>query len=117
MVEAFFAAARESDFDRLVALLHADVVLRADAGPRQPRASMVVRGATAVARGSLAGVRRGLTLRSMLVNGVPGGILFDGDVAVTLMAFTVVGGRIIEIDALRDAERLAQLDLAPSAGG
>ena len=34
-----------------------------------------------------------------------------------VLAFTVVGGRIVEIDVLADPERLDRLDLAPAAGG
>src|SRR5882757_276150 len=45
VVEAFIAAAREGDLDRLVAVLHPDVVLRADYGPE--RDPVVVRGAAA----------------------------------------------------------------------
>src|SRR5688572_26923125 len=47
VVEAFLAAAREGDFDRLVAVLHPDVVVRADVGPGAPAEE--VRGAEAVA--------------------------------------------------------------------
>jgi len=47
VVEAFLAAAREGDFDRLVAVLDPDVVLRADLGPEG--GSREVRGARAVA--------------------------------------------------------------------
>ena len=49
VVDAFFAAGRAGDFDALVALLHPDVVLRADYGPGRPARSTVVRGAAAVA--------------------------------------------------------------------
>ena len=37
VVDAFFAAARDGDFEGLVAVLHPDVVLRADEGPRLAR--------------------------------------------------------------------------------
>ncbi len=46
VVDAFFAAARDGDFEGLVAVLHPDVVLRADEG----EGSLVVRGAENVAR-------------------------------------------------------------------
>ena len=59
VVDAFFSAARGGDFDALVALLHPDVVLRADFGPGRPAASMVVRGAAAVARQARLGRRSG----------------------------------------------------------
>src|ERR687887_602686 len=39
VVEAFFAAARDGDFDALVAVLHPDVVLRSDGGTGRPSAA------------------------------------------------------------------------------
>jgi RNA polymerase sigma factor (sigma-70 family) len=110
VVEAFFAAARDGDFDRLVAVLDPDVVLLADAGPGEP--SSVLRGAAAVAGASLAGARSGRTLRQALVNGSPGAVLFENGEPVAVMGYTVVRRRIIEIDAIRDADRLRRLDLA-----
>ena len=47
MVDAFFAAARDGDFDALLAMLDPDVVLRADGGVALG-ASRVIRGAAAV---------------------------------------------------------------------
>ena len=49
VVDAFFAASREGDFDALVAMLDPDVVLRADVGGVPAGASREVRGAPAVA--------------------------------------------------------------------
>jgi hypothetical protein len=115
VVEAFFAAARDGDFDRLVAVLDPDVVLLADAGPGKP--SSVLRGAAAVARASLAGARSGRTLRRALVNGSPGAVVFEHGRPVAIMGFTVVRGCIIEIDAIRDADRLRRLDLATQPPG
>src|SRR5947207_14033043 len=53
VVDAFMAAAREGDFERLVAVLDRDVVLRADASAAMPAASIQVRGAHEVARRGL----------------------------------------------------------------
>ncbi len=53
VVEAFLAAAREGDFDALVALLDPDIVLRADSGPGLPGATIEVRGAAEVAARAL----------------------------------------------------------------
>src|SRR5918992_5548240 len=49
VVEAFLAAAREGDFERLVAVLDPDVVLRADMGPLPTGGSRELRGAAEVA--------------------------------------------------------------------
>jgi hypothetical protein len=110
VVEAFFAAARDGDFDRLVAWLDPDVVLHVDAG--RGKKPGVARGAAAVARASITGARSGRTLRPILVNGSPGAVVFEHGQPVGLMGYTVVQGRIVEIDIIRDPDRLGRLDLA-----
>src|SRR5262249_44371426 len=76
VVAASFAAARQGDFDALVAVLHPDVVARADWGTRHPEASVVVRGAEAVARQALIASRwPAARLRPVLVNGSPGAVV------------------------------------------
>ena len=57
LVDAFFAAARDADFEALVGLLHPEVVLRIDAGAGLPAASMLLRGAEAVTRQAGRGLR------------------------------------------------------------
>jgi len=44
VVDAFFAAARDGDFDALVAVLDPDVVLRADGGTARARQTVVIHG-------------------------------------------------------------------------
>jgi RNA polymerase sigma-70 factor (ECF subfamily) len=108
VVDAYFAASRAGDFDALVAVLDPDVVLRRDFGRGEVR---VVRGAEAVAAQARVGARGRELRRRLLVNGTPGGLAYENDRPVALLAFTVVGGRIVEIDILADTERLEQLDL------
>src|SRR6187402_3752973 len=48
VVDAFLAASREGDFDRLLAVLDPEVVLHADGGVARPGLTLVVRGAQAV---------------------------------------------------------------------
>jgi RNA polymerase sigma factor (sigma-70 family) len=110
VVAAFFAAARDGDFDRLVALLDPDVVLLTDSDPSKPFS--VLRGPAAVANASLTGARSGGTLRPALVNGSPGAVVFHNGRPTAIMGFTVVRGRVVEIDAIRDPDRLRRLDLA-----
>jgi ketosteroid isomerase-like protein len=111
VVDAFFAAARDRDFDTLVALLDPDVVLRADGGAAEG-ASRELRGAQAVARGAFAAAQLGRTLRPALVNGAAGVVVFERGRPVSVMGFTVAGGKIVEIDVLADPERLSRLDLS-----
>jgi RNA polymerase sigma factor (sigma-70 family) len=111
VVDAFLAAAREGDFDRLVALLDPDVVLRADFGPGREGGSRVVRGATEVIRQALLYARLGLDMKPALVNGAAGAVNMRDGRRFSVGAFTIAGGRIIEMDFLADPERLARLDL------
>jgi RNA polymerase sigma factor (sigma-70 family) len=111
VVDAFFAAARGGDFDALVAVLDPDVVLRADGGTVRASDTRVVRGAEQVARRALMFAGLSPYVRPALVNGVAGVVVAPHDQPFSVMAFTVVGGRIVAIDALSDPERLRELDL------
>src|SRR6266540_3624275 len=75
VVDAFLAAARDGDFDALVAVLDRDVVLRADIGPLPAGGSREVRGAAAVASQALAYSQLGLLVQPALINGAAGGRL------------------------------------------
>jgi RNA polymerase sigma factor (sigma-70 family) len=111
VVDAFFAAARDGDFDALVAVLDPDVLVRADGGVLRPDASEVTRGAEAVARQALRFGSLAPFVRPALVNGAAGAVAAPHGEPFVVMAFTVRNGRIVEIDALRDPERLGDLDL------
>jgi RNA polymerase sigma factor (sigma-70 family) len=96
VVDAFFAAARGGDFASLVAVLHPDVVLRADLSPGRPSASRVVRGAEAVARQARIGADPAAIILPALVNGAAGAVITLGGRPHVLMAFTVAEGRIVD---------------------
>ena len=106
VLDAFLAAARDGDFDALVAVLDPDVVLRVDVGPAR---SLEVRGAEAVAR--RAASFRGLEMHPVLVNGVVGTVATRNGQPFSVGAITVRGGRIVAIDILADPARVARLDL------
>jgi RNA polymerase sigma factor (sigma-70 family) len=110
VVDAFFRAAREGDFDALVEILHPDVVLRSDFGARHPAASVVTRGAAAVA-GQARGFP-GALVRPALVNGSAGVVITVRGRAIAVMGFIVVDGRIVEIDAIADPERVRRVAAA-----
>ena len=112
VVEAFFAAARDGDFDRLVAVLDPDVVLRSDGGAERPKHSVVVHGAVAVAARAMTYARLSPFVRPALVNGAAGVVVAPHGKPFSVMGFTVRGGRIVEIDSVSDPERLGRLDLA-----
>jgi RNA polymerase sigma-70 factor (ECF subfamily) len=110
VVDAFLAAAREGDFDRLVALLDPDVVLRADGG--RTGISQHLRGAETVASQAKLWARAKLDFRRALVNGAPGMVVYSNGRPFSIAACTVRNGKIAELDFLTDPERLAELDLA-----
>jgi RNA polymerase sigma factor (sigma-70 family) len=112
VVDAFLAAARGGDFERLLAVLDPDVVVRSDGGSARPDLVSLVRGAQAVAEQAMSFRRFAETATRVLVNGIPGGIAWAPDGSpFSVLAMTVMGGRIVAIDVLADPDRLAQLDL------
>jgi RNA polymerase sigma factor (sigma-70 family) len=110
VVDAFFQAAREGDFDALVAILHPDVVLRSDFGAKHRSASVVHRGARAVA-GQARGFP-GALVTPALVNGAAGAVITVRGRPIAVMGFTVVAGRIVAIDAIADPERVRRVAAA-----
>ena len=106
VVDAFVAAARGGDFERLLSLLDPDVVTRADDGSGALR---IVQGARAVA--ARARAYSGRTAHPAFVDGAAGFVATEAGVPVAVLAFTVVDGRITAIDGLEGPARLAGLEL------
>ncbi len=112
VVDAFFAAARGGDFDALLTVLDPAVVLRIDAGAAHAAASMEVRGAAAVARQALSGLTSllpAVRLIPAVVNGAAGVVLTRYDLPVTVIGFTVADGKIVEMDAIAERERVRRI--------
>ncbi len=112
VVDAFFAAARRGDLQGLVAILDPEVVLHADLGAGEP---IVLRGISEVTH--YARAPSGTVVYPALVNGGAGGVVFRSGRVFAILAFTLQRGRIVEIDAYGDAERLRRLDLATMVQG
>jgi RNA polymerase sigma factor (sigma-70 family) len=108
VVEAFLTAARDGDFEALLAVLDPDIVERVDTGSGT---IVEVRGALNVARRAMAASQRdGLVGRRALINGAPGWVsVLDGEL-YAIGALTVHNGRITTMDILLDPARLARLD-------
>lgn len=116
VVDAFFAAAHLGDLDALVAVLDPDVVVRTDGGPGRPDASSVLQGAAAVAGRTVTMAQASAPKRPVLVNGAAGVIITVDGQPRAVMGFSISGGRISEINAIVDPERLRQIDLAVLGG-
>jgi RNA polymerase sigma factor (sigma-70 family) len=110
VVEAFLSAARGGDLDALLAVLDPDVVARSDAGRRR---GAEVHGAVAVAGNAATYGRLATTGQLVLINGVPGIIATRDDRLISVMAFTIRGGKVTALDILVDPDRLARLEIAP----
>jgi RNA polymerase sigma factor (sigma-70 family) len=108
-VDAFFAAGRAGDFDRLVSVLDPGVVLRGDFG--RGATGFRAEGAESVAKlaRSYAGPER--EVRPATVNGAAGAVIVVAGRPSAIMGFVVRRGRIAAIDVLADPERIAKLDL------
>jgi len=108
VVEAFLAAARNGDFDALLAVLDPDIVERVDTGSGT---IVEVRGALNVARRAMAASQRdGLVGRLALINGAAGWVSVLDAELYAIGALTVQNGRITTMDILLDPARLARLD-------
>jgi len=106
VVDAFLAASREGDFERLIAVLDPDVIFRVHGAPdEQP-----VSGAASVARRVLArGSRLAPFGRFAIVDGGPGVVVVRGGRAVAAVRFGVASGRVSTIDVFADPKRLRGL--------
>lgn len=109
VVEAWTAATKAGDFEALLELLDPDVVLRADSGELSSGLSKLVRGAATVAGQAAMFARFAPFSRLVLVNGAPGLVAVPDGEPFSVSSFTVVDGKIVEINIIADRERLAGL--------
>ncbi|MEU3949608.1 sigma-70 family RNA polymerase sigma factor [Streptomyces sp. NPDC029526] len=118
-LDAFVAASRDGDFEALLAVLHPDVVLRADAGAlvRGAAGSKVLRGAKAVAESALLFARFNAAARTVRVNDGLGLVSVDDDGTIrSVLSVTVADGRVTGLYILADPDRTARLALPERAG-
>src|SRR5215510_5891714 len=122
-VEAFLAAARDGDFEQLVALLHPDAVLTADAAAVQAAAANEGRGAPRLQR-EVRGARavadifngRAQAAEPALVDGEPGAMWAPGGRPGAVFVFTIESDRIAAIDVVVEPARLAAIGVERISG-
>lgn len=113
VVDAFIAAAREGDFERLLELLDPDIQWQT----HHPHGRVVRLGRTEIIAAADRGLRAAGAVRRVLVNGEPGILTWSrAGKPLGLMACTVSGGRITEVVAVLDPTRLAAMDLPSPTG-
>jgi RNA polymerase sigma factor (sigma-70 family) len=118
LVGAFLAASRDGDFDRLLAVLSPDVVLRADAKSVRVAAAAQERGAPVLApevRGAaeVAQAFKGRASGALpaLIDGEAGAVWAVRGQVRSAFVFAIAGGRIAGIDLVMDDERLGAMDV------
>jgi RNA polymerase sigma-70 factor (ECF subfamily) len=112
VVDAFLSASRAGDFDALLAVLDPDVVLRTDPIAAPPGFPQVARGSTVVVNRALAAAHHARSSQLALVDGVVGLVIAPHGRLRRVLAFTISGRRIAEIDVIADPERLRLLHVA-----
>ena len=112
VVDAFLAAAREGNFAALLDVLDPGVVLRFDLGPDNPEFLPTLIGAEAVARHIMRNAPRFISLaHPVWVNGSAGALFGTRDDPLSVLSFTVTGGRIAELGMVSDPAKLRHLAL------
>ncbi|WP_030922667.1 sigma-70 family RNA polymerase sigma factor [Streptosporangium amethystogenes] len=108
VVHAFLSAARRGDFEGLLRVLDPQVKLTVESSD----GVVVTLGATKVAAGAQLSAGAVARRRAVLVNGLPGVVSWREDGApFSVVAFTVVDGRIAGIAIVTDPARLASMNL------
>jgi RNA polymerase sigma-70 factor (ECF subfamily) len=107
VVEAFLAAAREGNFDALVAVLDPEVTLRTDAA----QVGTIIRGAATIAGGAMTFAAMANTAQLVLADGKIGVVSAVPDMPTRVLVFTVDNGRITAMEGFTDAARIRDMSL------
>jgi RNA polymerase sigma factor (sigma-70 family) len=110
LVDAFLAAARDGDFDALLAVLDENVVLHVDAAAAGTPTT--IRGAHAVATNARAFSAHARFAEPALVDGAVGIVVAPKGNLALVLRFGVAGDKITEIDIDADPQRLKAFSLA-----
>ncbi len=114
IAEAFFAASRDGEMERLRALLAADVTLYADGGGKAPARKVPAAGLDDVMRAfagfaAVYAASRSRLVRYGFINGLPGFVTVErGDILQTT-ALEVEDGRIVGIYIVRNPDKLGHV--------
>lgn len=112
LVAAFFAAARQGDFERLLAVLDPDAELAVDAAASPTDMPQQVRGAQAIARRASLGAAHSLDAAVMQVNGRAAIAVVPDGVVRMVMTFEVRACRIARIAIVADEGRIEAMTFA-----
>jgi len=107
LVDAFLAAARNGEFERLLALLDPDVVPNADQTAVQMGVAQEIHGAAEVAEFS----RQARGAKPALLEGTAAAVWMVGGQLRVVYSFTISGEKIVAIDLIADPARVHKLAL------
>jgi RNA polymerase sigma factor (sigma-70 family) len=110
LVDAFLTAARDGDFDSLLAVLDDDVVLHVDAAAASTPTT--IRGARAVAANARAFSANARFAQPALVDGAVGIVVAPKGKLALVLRFGFVGDKITEVNIEADPKRLRRFSLA-----
>jgi len=113
VVDAWLTAASTGDLTALLSLLDTGAVLRADYGT----STQLVEGAQSIAEQAVLSGRLAAHSTPIVIGGRPGVAAVLNGVVASIMAFDIVGDRIVGLDVLADPARLAELDVLGALGG
>ncbi|MEU5345925.1 hypothetical protein AB0H18_34695 [Streptomyces sp. NPDC020766] len=109
VVNAFFAASRDSDLDTLLALLHPEITFHADGGATRPAATATIRGAENGTRRTATFAIPNAIFQPTTGNGGAAFIVYANQQPVSIMAFVITNGQIAQIHSLLDQPRIKEL--------
>jgi hypothetical protein len=112
MVDAFLAALQSADFERLVAVLDPDVLVRIDEAAARRGAPRDIRGARNWAQGAVAFSQMARFAQVALVDGSVGIVFVPDGKLSRVLRFTIVDGKIVQADIIAEPARLRELELA-----
>lgn len=111
VVEAYLAAARAGDVERIVTVLAPDVVRRVDRAAQEGTAPLELRGARAVAKETAGNAARATSARPILVDGAVGALVAPRGRLRFILEMEVDDGRIVAIDVIGERATLRGLEL------
>jgi RNA polymerase sigma-70 factor, ECF subfamily len=114
IAEAFFAASRDGDMERLRALLAADVTVYADGGGKATAHSAPVTGLENVMQlfatfASMFAVSKSRLIRYGLINGLPGFITVERDDMLQTTALEIQDGHVVAVYVVRNPDKLRHM--------
>src|SRR5882724_10653308 len=106
VVDAFLAALRRGDVEGLLSVLDPDVLVKVDEAGGRPGAPREIRGARNWAKGAITFSQTARFAQVALVDGVVGAVFAPGGKLFSVLSFTIIHGKIVQVDVIANPARL-----------